>query len=380
MIDVIQDGYIIRRIAALSHRSPSSLGQAATHPSCTLYRRSRQNRNGNPRTTERQLLFEPRRIQCVPLVFSLIALMISAALLFYEYFLTLDWEVSRYWTIEFKAANLLFYANRYSALLGNILVVFQYFWTTPSSPAKSLVCSSVETYHQYFILVNQFLVGAMLILRTYALYGRNNRILAFLLVVAAGTIAVAVWAVISGKPEDDGMDLPLYFGCTYAISHEKGVSLAGAWAGLATFDSVIFVLTLYRALSRHNSNGLTLLGVLIRDGSIYFGVIVAASLSNILTFLFGEPYTRGLVTTFANIIAAIMISRLMLNLRDPALSGIPDGTHSTAWTGTGITGMFSSRVDFSGPGGLLETRGRVVSSGGSGTDVQGAEQTPGAQV
>ncbi|KAJ7613239.1 hypothetical protein B0H17DRAFT_1341329 [Mycena rosella] len=328
--------------------------------------------------------------------------LVTFTLLFYEYFLTLDWEVSRYWTVKFQAANLLFYANRYLALLGNILVVFQNFWTTPSSTAKSLLfhltaCSSVETYHQYFILANQFLVGAMLILRTYALYGRNNRILAFLLVVGAGTVAVGVWAVISGKPEDDGMDLPLYFGCTYAISREKGVSLAGAWAGLATFDSVIFVLTLYRALSRHNSNGLTLLGVLIRDGSIYFGqdpsdgsfsalidclssVILATSLSNILTFLFGEPYTRGLVTTFANILAAIMISRLMLNLRDPALSGIPDRTQSMAWTGTDITGMFSSHVDFSGPGGLLETRGRVVSSGGSGSDVQGAEQRPGAQV
>ncbi|KAJ7626512.1 hypothetical protein B0H17DRAFT_1110680 [Mycena rosella] len=368
MLSVLRVGIFHIRITALSHSSPSPLGQRRppTHPiPCTGV--PRQNRNGNPRTTERQLLFEPRHIQCVPLVFSLTALMISAALLFYEYFLTLDWEVSRYWTVKFQAANLLFYANRYLALLGNILVVFQNFWTTPSSTAKSL------TYHQYFILANQFLVGAMLILRTYALYGRNNRILAFLLVVGAGTVAVGVWAVISGKPEDDGMDLPLYFGCTYAISREKGVSLAGAWAGLATFDSVIFVLTLYRALSRHNSNGLTLLGVLIRDGD----VILATSLSNILTFL---PYTRGLVTTFANILAAIMISRLMLNLRDPALSGIPDRTQSMAWTGTDITGMFSSHVDFSGPGGLLETRGRVVSSGGSGSDVQGAEQRPGAQV
>ncbi|KAJ6548218.1 hypothetical protein DFH09DRAFT_926555, partial [Mycena vulgaris] len=61
------------------------------------------------------------------------------ALLFYDYFLTLGWEISRYWTVPFKWPNLLFFANRYGALLGNIPVVIQYFWTNPSSPTKLIV-------------------------------------------------------------------------------------------------------------------------------------------------------------------------------------------------------------------------------------------------
>ncbi|KAJ6548217.1 hypothetical protein DFH09DRAFT_1039693, partial [Mycena vulgaris] len=127
-------------------------------------------------------------------------------------------------------------------------------------------------------------------LRTYAMYGRNNRVLGFMVVVAAGAIGVGVWSVISDNTTsgDNRAKLALYTGCTSPISRSEGRILAGAWAGMATFDSMIFSLTLYQALNQHNLNGRTLLSVLIRDGSVYFGVIVAANLSNILTFLLAE--------------------------------------------------------------------------------------------
>ncbi|KAJ7885483.1 hypothetical protein B0H14DRAFT_2255208, partial [Mycena olivaceomarginata] len=49
------------------------------------------------------------------------------ALLFYDYFLVLDWEISRYWGTPFTWPNILFFANRYGTLLGNIPVVMEYF-------------------------------------------------------------------------------------------------------------------------------------------------------------------------------------------------------------------------------------------------------------
>ncbi|KAJ7683048.1 hypothetical protein B0H14DRAFT_3060687 [Mycena olivaceomarginata] len=54
----------------------------------------------------------------------------SFTLLFYDYFLTFEWEVSRW-------ATIFFFLNRYGTLLGNIPVVIQNFWTTPSTPEKS---------------------------------------------------------------------------------------------------------------------------------------------------------------------------------------------------------------------------------------------------
>ncbi|KAJ7429736.1 hypothetical protein B0H11DRAFT_2141427 [Mycena galericulata] len=229
---------------------------------------------------------------------------IAFTLLFYDYFLTFEWEISRYWSSGSKITwpTVLFFLNRYGSLLGNIPVVIQTFWTTPSTPQKS------ASYHQYFLIAIQVLVGALLILRTYALYERNNRVLAFMLVIAGGVIGVCIVRLVQ----------KIQFHClfTQILVVEvagptdarngccgRSIGLIIAWVALVLFDCIIFFLTFYRALN-HRSTGARLLTVLLRDGSIYFG----------------SDYTRGVAATFANTISSIMISRLMLNLRDPVLS------------------------------------------------------------
>ncbi|KAJ7917202.1 hypothetical protein B0H13DRAFT_1608528, partial [Mycena leptocephala] len=245
--------------------------------------------------------------------------LVSFTVLFCEYFQHLDSEVSRYWGLHFTWPNILFFANRYGTLLGNIPVVMEYFWSKNSSPEKIRVSVPL----------------AMLVLRTYALYERSKRVLAMMLTVVVGAVAVGLWSVLTGMSVDESTDLPVYFGCNHPISREHGLSLAASWAGVAVFDCMIFLLTLYKVFSRRRQNGPELLTVLLRDGkeifaapdlpnglpgSIYFGVMVVSNVSNILMFILGTPYTRGIATSFTNIISSVMISRLMLNLRDPALS------------------------------------------------------------
>ncbi|KAJ7331372.1 hypothetical protein DFH08DRAFT_881467 [Mycena albidolilacea] len=256
--------------------------------------------------------------------------LISFTALFYEYFLTLSLEILRYWGTPLKLPTILFFANRYGTLFGTIPVVIQNFWTTESSPQKIRICQHLETYHQYFIIVTQILIGLMLLLRTYALYERSKRVLALMVFVAVASIAVAIWSVFTGKAGDSSQNLHLYVGCAYGFTKAQGISLATAWAGSGVFDFMVFVLTLRKGLGV-DSRDINLLSVLLRDGSVYFGVMAMSNLSNILTFVLGSPYTRGIVTTFTNIISSLMISRLMLNLRDPSLvhsmsEGISDGT------------------------------------------------------
>ncbi|KAJ7624243.1 hypothetical protein DFH06DRAFT_1230052 [Mycena polygramma] len=285
--------------------------------------------------------------------------LISFTLLYYEFFITFGAEVSRFWGLPATAINVLFFLNRYGMLFGTIPVVFQYFWTTESTPHKLVICGYLHSYHEYFAVVTQIIIGVMLILRTYALYERNRRVLALMVVISAGVIAVGAWSVIAGPGGKDGDEVPplnIYIGCSVAIPTSSAVGLAAAWAGMGCFDITIFLLTLYRALSRQRARGLDLVTVLLRDGSIYFGVIVAANLANILTFVLAGPYTRGLPTTFTNVISSVMISRLMLNLRDPALSTMSGRlTASGSATLTG-DGMFSTYLSYTDAARGLETR------------------------
>ncbi|KAJ7214479.1 hypothetical protein GGX14DRAFT_563292 [Mycena pura] len=200
-------------------------------------------------------------------------------LLFYDYFLTFEWEVSR--------------------------------------------CTVLEVYHEYFITVIQITIGVMLVLRTYALYERNNRVLCFMLVFGMSVLCISIWSTINtdrGPAGDRGSVVALEMGCAYAVAQTEVKGLIIDWSTLSLFDCMIFLLTLYKTLRRHRPAGLNLLTVLMRDGCIYFGVMVISNLSNIFTYAFGTPATRGLFNTTTNIISSLMTSRLMLNIRDPVLA------------------------------------------------------------
>ncbi|KAJ7260187.1 hypothetical protein C8J57DRAFT_1514893 [Mycena rebaudengoi] len=252
----------------------------------------------------------------------------ALGLLFYDYLLTLGWEITRYWGSPFTFPAALFYLNRYLTLLGNIPTVIQYVWMTPASPSKITVrtvsipsiCGHLVSYHQYFIILTQLIIGVMLIMRTYALYERNNRILTLLIVVSTAVVAVSLWLVIgggSGKADRKEPPLALSIGCSSTVTRSE-------------------------ALSRRRGTRLDLLTVLLRDGSIYFGVMVFSNMSNIITFLIGTAFTRGILTTFTNVISSIMISRLMLNLRNPSLASMSNRrTVSTLASGSG-GGIFST--------------------------------------
>ncbi|KAK7046417.1 hypothetical protein R3P38DRAFT_2873683 [Favolaschia claudopus] len=280
--------------------------------------------------------------------------LISFSLLYYEYFLTINLEVSRYWGLKPTTPTVLFFLNRYGMLFGTAPVIVQYFWAAESTPQKLAICRAFHGYHQWFAVISQVIIGVMLIFRTYALYERNRRILGLMVFVAAGVIGIGAWAVVAGptpKPGDEVAQLALYSGCSTGVSSSQAVGLAAAWAGMGVFDCTIFILTLYRALSRNRVRGLDLVAVLLRDGA----VILLVNLSNILTFL---AYTRGVLTTFANVISSVMITRLMFNLRDPALSSM---SGRRIRTGTSLTltnaneGIFSTYLGSTAAPGLRTT-------------------------
>jgi len=84
------------------------------------------------------------------------------------------------------------------------------------------------------------------------------------------------------------------------------------------FGLVVLLLTLVRAIQiKRRSNDHTLTHILMRDGVMYFGVINVALLSNVISLLYGSGLIRGIAGTMTNILASLLVSRLMFNLREP---------------------------------------------------------------
>ncbi|CAL1708992.1 unnamed protein product [Somion occarium] len=190
-------------------------------------------------------------------------------------------------------------------------------WRKPSSRTTTTHCDALVFYHQIYAVVIQFLVGVLLIIRTYALYDRNKWVFRVTSAVAVIVTAVGCWGVLA--KHDSAPAAPSIVGCNSSLSELQGGRLAIAWGGLLIFDTLIFSLTLYKAFAVERGGRRTLFDILFRDGAVYFGCMAIANLSNIITFVISKPLVKGISTTFTNVLATTLMSRLMLNIRDPKL-------------------------------------------------------------
>ncbi|KAN0136123.1 hypothetical protein V8E53_005983 [Lactarius tabidus] len=171
--------------------------------------------------------------------------------------------------------------NRYLPLFGHIPLAVSYLRSQRDIP----VCQGLHLYHEVFGIFMQSLAGLLCMIRVYALYGRNRRVLAALLMVGAASILFTSWAMVASRRDmsetiEVMSSLP---GCNQYLPSEGARDAAVAWIGVLVFDSAIFSLTLYKAFTM--GRGIRLLNVIVRDGTMYFSALFIMNLANILMLL-----------------------------------------------------------------------------------------------
>ncbi|KIJ15386.1 hypothetical protein PAXINDRAFT_133930 [Paxillus involutus ATCC 200175] len=112
-------------------------------------------------------------------------------------------------------------------------------------------------------------------------------------------------------------------GCVDPVRANQALHLALSWSGRLGFDIIIFVLTLWKSLHLGRIGDRTLIDILLRDGSLYFAIMTCANVGNIIAFSVAVPLKKSIATGFTNVLSATLISRLMLNLREPRERGNP---------------------------------------------------------
>lgn len=248
------------------------------------------------------------------------------AILYYDYLLTLQWEIQFLWSPGkqglFTVACLL---NRYLPVFGHIPLAVAHM-TQRDLP----FCLSLHLYHEIFGILMQSLAGLLCLIRVYALYGQSRRVLGFLLSVGTASILVACWAMIGSRRA--GVEtievVSIIPGCNQFTPSKGGRYAALTWLGVLVFDSVIFSLTLYKAFTM--GKGIRLLDVIVRDGIMYYSALFIVNLANILILLFAPPLLKNSTTSITNVLSITLVSRLMLNLRaqSTAQAGLPTSIES----------------------------------------------------
>jgi len=216
----------------------------------------------------------------------------AISILYYDWTLTFDVEISSIWRRPKSTSAIFFVLNRYLSIIGNVFVIIFDF------DAVSLQsCKQFGLFHQLLLLANQVFVCMLLTLRTWALYGRNIRILLFMLGCGASLLGVASWSLVGQQSTFPTITA----GCHMALSDKTGIHIAVAWEALFVYDSLVVALTLlktYNARSQHNFTSMrriNIMSLVLRDGAIYYAAMAMANLANLLTFYLADVCSLNIV-------------------------------------------------------------------------------------
>ncbi|KAJ6535053.1 hypothetical protein B0H19DRAFT_1271710 [Mycena capillaripes] len=239
-------------------------------------------------------------------------------ILIYDHALTLGSEVKLIWQRRlWRPSALWFLAVRYISLASSCVMFV--FHLGNLSPEGCVLCTMMERVLEGLLLLQELLVDTTLCLRVSAMYGFNPRVVVPMSIILAISVALGLWTII--KFADPGMlTAPALnlTGCDTALPRATALRQARSWEGQLLTDTLIFGLTAYRAYADHDLMKLlegSLIKRMMKDGAMYFGIIVLANLAN-----FGDILTAGILAWWTTSLSVALIARLGLNLQRASAS------------------------------------------------------------
>ncbi|KAJ3557048.1 hypothetical protein NM688_g1684 [Phlebia brevispora] len=239
-----------------------------------------------------------------------------AAALVYDYFLTLSDEIAYMWRGRWTAPKILFCIARYWTLINVIL--FQISWMTTACVLVS--CAVFYWWFTYASTVNHTAVGLILILRIYAIYDCNRKLLytlivLFALTVTAETVFISFVIVRMHTAHMAGWMV----GC---IPVHSLIHTWAYWIPMVFFHGLLFLLILVKIGYILSQDGKTsnpgLMKVLLRDSVVSFGGALAFIVLNLVIWSVGRKTLWGVFPESVVVVDSIIGCRMLLNIRETA--------------------------------------------------------------
>ncbi|KAF8055184.1 hypothetical protein FPV67DRAFT_870202 [Lyophyllum atratum] len=240
----------------------------------------------------------------------------SFALLLYDYFQTLPLEVEFIWKAKWGMGKVLFFFARYPTFID--VPIMLYYALMPNIPHA--MCTHLYSAASWLTAFGIGMAEAILILRTYALWGNNRNILIFLLCLYTAiyipVVVILVFFLRSlryGEPP-----LPTVMGC---YPTEGSIILFADFALLMVNETIVMILTIWIGVKRFRHSRNPLVVTLYRDGVFYFIYLFFISAGNIVVLVAGPPEYVDLLNTFQRVMHSVLSTRILLHVRATARSG-----------------------------------------------------------
>ncbi|EKM57671.1 uncharacterized protein PHACADRAFT_206550 [Phanerochaete carnosa HHB-10118-sp] len=267
----------------------------------------------------------------------------AAALVCYEYMITITDEISSVWLQKFSPVSLLLVSTRWAILIETILQLI------PATADKYAACKPILILMQVCVQLGSIQVALFSSLRVSAIWGRS--VVLFVVILALGLAPLATNIYTLSKSSYPFLPSPFaicsqtinisdgaYTVCKltcrflYALTNPPGhVVVYITRIPLIASDILVLILTwiktagTFRTARRLNVSA-GIVSCLLRDGTIYFFILLVLNIAQLLTRV-------GIVSPIAalvDVMPPLLISRFILNLRHAVHQSDGNAAESTS--------------------------------------------------
>ncbi|KAJ4463352.1 hypothetical protein C8J55DRAFT_532117 [Lentinula edodes] len=199
----------------------------------------------------------------------------AASLLVYDYFCTLDQEIELIWSSPFGLASMIFFANRYLPFIDSALSVNINFNATLS--AEECLVQARATAWLMFIGIA--LSEIILMLRTYAIWGRQRSMLLFLIIL---TVVFIIPGIIFTELALNSLQFVVFEGCRLSTANDI---IYLAFCLLTAYESILAALITIQAYKHLRQTRSPWVTKLYKDGIIFYFSLLVLSCANIISAL-----------------------------------------------------------------------------------------------
>ncbi|KAJ7905134.1 hypothetical protein B0H13DRAFT_2023462 [Mycena leptocephala] len=237
---------------------------------------------------------------------------VNITIMIFDYSLTLGSEISLMWSSRLSLSKVLFFLTRYSPVF-DVPVLMYY---SMVSNLSFQYCAQLHAASSWGTIFGMGVAEAILILRTYALSGRNRSVLIFFTIVWASGVTASIIllefflrSATYGPPPS-----PVIPGCN--LTGGNAIFAGIPFVIVLLNDTLIMMYTLWIGLKNYRHSRNPLIVTLYRDGITYYVFLCLISAVNVATLLQAPMPMAQLFNTFLRVVHSVLSTRILLHVRD----------------------------------------------------------------
>ncbi|KAJ7145768.1 hypothetical protein C8R44DRAFT_755833 [Mycena epipterygia] len=228
------------------------------------------------------------------------------ALLTYDTLLNVGQEYQHVWKSKWSLIKCLYLWTRYSTFIDTILAT-QERLNGNFSPSS---CSIITNFNTVFSGIGIGIAEIILMVRTYAIYGRSKILLTFFLIMLSAIGVVNIWVVIKWT---ESFQVEVAPSCNIRDSSNIGFV---CYASLLAGETVIVVLTLWKALHTFSlSRSSRLVTSFYYDGIFFYLAMLLIFIVEVVVQIHARSALKFIADTPLRVTHTIFVCHLVTHVR-----------------------------------------------------------------